>query len=507
MKHRYRIVIVEDSTTISNALKAELAINKEYDFELWQAFSLKEAYPLLDQEVDFVLLDLELPDGEGEEVINYLRTHNLSQRTKCIVLTGHHDNQRRDMLFQLGALDYLSKDNPIGYLSSEVINLIRRYTQHQKYHVLVVDDSSFMLGFIHNVLENQNYHVITSKSGEEALTILQTQTIHLLILDLEMPGLSGLEVLRRIRERSDLLDLPILTVSGTANHDLISRVLKSGANDFIAKPFTVEELLLKCDVAITSRLKQRKLKALNEYLQEEIAKAVEANRRQEKMLELQTRHAQMGEMLSAITHQWMQPLSIISLASQNIREFLEEDDEVLEINESILRQVVFMQETMEEFKHFFKPATQTRSFCVFDAIKKVHSLIRDAYASIDVMIQGDSHSMISGYPNEFYQVIINLLNNAKDALKENRIKQGKIDVVIRQENDYIIIEISDNAGGIPESIIERIFEPYFTSKGDKGTGVGLYLSKEILHKINGDITVKNHNGGACFTLIIPRAEK
>jgi len=504
-RHHFKILVVEDSSLINNALCDRLKHSHFPNFTVFSANSLEEARTILHNEaIDFIILDLELPDGTGEDLMEYMVLEKLTAHSKVIVLTGSIDRQRRENLFQLGIIDYLSKDNPINFLANEIKKSINHYHTHANTKILVVDDSKFFANYVATVLRNQNYSVSVCTQSTEVYQSLKNDPVNLLITDLEMPGMDGIQLLHHIRKDDSLLDLPIIGLSGTQNQDLITRLLKSGANDFLSKPFMVENLLLKVDITVALYKKQRKLNELNKFLEEEVKNKVEEIRGKDQILELDNRHAQMGQMIAALIHQWKQPLNGITLAAEYIDQITQENTEVNETLGMIKEQVLFLSDTMNHFRDFFKPAKELVNYSIRESCENILDLLGDTYHEIAISLEGDKNLYVRGYPNEFYQVIINLLNNAQDAFRERHVKESKIEIRVMESGSNAILELQDNAGGIPESIIHKIFDEYVSSKASGGTGIGLYLCRSVVQKIGGSIEVENKNGGACFIITLPR---
>jgi hypothetical protein len=243
-----------------------------------------------------------------------------------------------------------------------------------------------------------------------------------------------------------------------------------------------------------------------EYL--ERLQAVEALRENEKMFHQQSRLAAMGEMINNIAHQWRQPLNELALLIQQMQIFYnsgslskEELDSCMIKAMSSIKQ---LSQTIDDFRNFFKPDKEQVSFKIHDVIAKTVSLVEDSFKNqqIGIDFNVSENPALTGFPNEYSQVLLNILSNARDALQENRPDGGKIKISIGKEKERAVVTITDNAGGIPEEIIGRIFEPYFTTKGpNKGTGVGLFMSKTIIEKnMNGSLTVRNTDEGAEFRI-------
>jgi PAS domain S-box-containing protein len=259
-----------------------------------------------------------------------------------------------------------------------------------------------------------------------------------------------------------------------------------------------------------SRLKQAEeaLKELNEELENLVAQRTAELREKDQILLLQSRLAAMGEMIGNIAHQWRQPLNALGLIIQQTVLFYdlgELDKEVLNKNASQSMELIkHMSRTIDDFRNYFKPDKEKVEFNVRESIAKTVSLIEDSFKnqniSIEVVVNDDP--VIYGYPNELSQALLNIINNARDALIERKIGNPLLTITIGSEDGRAFITIADNAGGIPGEIKDRIFDPYFTTKGpQQGTGVGLFMSKSIIEKnMGGRLTVRNIANGAEFRI-------
>jgi DNA-binding response OmpR family regulator len=258
----YKILVVEDSKFFNNMLSKAL---KKENHRIWQAFTLSEALECISKlEFDYVLLDLILPDGDGEEIIEAL-PQNI--KSKVVVLSGNEDIDRRNYLFETGILDYISKLNPFALIMKEILELFCSVSRNQYINILLVDDSKFILSILSKLLRNKNFNVFEAISADDGFDIIQKNEIHLLLLDYEMPDINGAEMLEKLRKDPKYLELPIVMLSSNNNKDVIARVLKNGANDFISKPFENEELLLKCNLQIKQYINIIKIKQKEQYIQ------------------------------------------------------------------------------------------------------------------------------------------------------------------------------------------------------------------------------------------------
>lgn len=224
----------------------------------------------------------------------------------------------------------------------------------------------------------------------------------------------------------------------------------------------------------------------------------------------QARSASMGEMIGNIAHQWRQPLNALSLNMQKLpllhkREKLSEE-RIEAIVTKGLGYIDGMSKTIDDFRDFFNPDKEKEHFYVKDSIDQAYAIIEATLknASINYTLTIAENKKLYGFSNELSQVIINILNNAKDAFLEGEIEDRFISIDVQLINDSIEIVISDNAGGISDHILYRIFEPYFTTKEQgKGTGVGLYMSKTIIEEhMNGTLVAQSSEGTTTFTIKI-----
>jgi len=278
--------------------------------------------------------------------------------------------------------------------------------------------------------------------------------------------------------------------------------------------FCLIAYILKTNLNKTEELKQliymktNDLKIVNENLKQQINKGIDESRKKDEFLAQQAKLAAMGEMMGNIAHQWRQPLNILGALNLKAETFIEIHGQLSKnhysnISKNIEVQLNYMSKTIDDFRNFFRSDKTKKDFYILEYINKSLNILNTQleYLNIDIEITGDDF-VTHGLENEFQQVILNVVNNAKDALIENDIKNGKIHIKTQILDSSGIISIQDNAGGISDNVINRIFEPYYTTKEkSKGTGVGLYMSKIIVEdNMNGQISAFNVNNGACFII-------
>lgn len=260
---------------------------------------------------------------------------------------------------------------------------------------------------------------------------------------------------------------------------------------------------------------QRKLIKLNEeldkyknHLELKVEEEIKKREEKEKMLLQQSKLASMGEMMDAVAHQWKQPINIINMQVDMINYDYEDglinQEYINDFQSKVSSQVKHMTSTLNEFRSFFRPNKEASEFNIKEMINKVLLLVKDEFVKnrITITINDIGNFNLIGVENEFKHLVLNIINNSKDAFNEHNTKNREIKINLLKDDTNKTIEIIDNAGGIPEHVIEDIFKANVTTKEEgKGTGIGLYMSSQIAQKHNGSLTVSNVENGAKFTFL------
>jgi len=299
------------------------------------------------------------------------------------------------------------------------------------------------------------------------------------------------------------------------SNDEIAELAKS-FNYMIQELKNSDNKLRNMNSELEQRVQQRtqQLEELNIGLDQKVKEEVMQRSKQEQLLIQQSRFAAMGEMIGNIAHQWRQPLNALSLLLQNIENaydmnILDEKYIVRTVNKGTLL-TNSMSKTIDDFRDFFKPNKKVEVFNIAEAIHGTLEIIGASFSNhmIDIEENIDMSLCAKGFSNEFSQVILNILNNSKDELIQRGIKNKKIKFIVKKVGEKLIIEIEDNAGGIPTDIINKVFDPYFSTKEEgKGTGIGLYMSKTIIeHNMHGQLSVRNEEEGAIFKIVLESAK-
>ena len=256
-----------------------------------------------------------------------------------------------------------------------------------------------------------------------------------------------------------------------------------------------------------------KIKITEEELKAQVETEVEKNREKDRLLINQNKLASMGEMLGSIAHQWRQPLNNISLLIHFIRDNFQNKSfskaQLEDVIETTKIQIDYMSRTIDDFRNFYEPNKEKVHFDIKESLVKASKIVRTSFEKNDMLleIEGEDVSIIS-YENELQQVIVNILNNAVDAAIEKRSQKDFspfVKVLIEKSDKNAIIALNNNCGNLENSILDKIFEPYFTTKFEnQGTGIGLYMSKIIIEKnMKGRIEAKNIEEGMSFVITLP----
>lgn len=264
---------------------------------------------------------------------------------------------------------------------------------------------------------------------------------------------------------------------------------------------------------IEEELRQQKLKLenLNTDLENIVRTEVEANREKDRMMLLQSRQASMGEIIESVAHQWKQPLNTISLLLYEIDELSKDNLEnyayIKDKISDIYKVIRYMSDTIDDFRSFFIPGREKKLFPLADSVIQTSKFLEAEFrhAGIEIEFDLDESLIFNGFQNEITQVVLNILNNAKDAFFENEIQNPLLRIQLKRNGANALIVIEDNAGGIPEDILPGIFNAYVSSKREsKGTGLGLYIARSIVeNNLKGKIMAKNAGSGAIFIIELP----
>jgi len=420
--------------------------------------------------------------------------------------------------------------------------------------ILIVDDSADARLFLERALMSQGYEVASVANGARALESALDAPPDLIISDVMMPEMDGFELCRRVKTDDRLRQIAFIFYSATYVEGKDEQLaLQLGASRFLVKPMEASEFienvkgvieeyrahrlpvperplaqreeLDRVHVEVLTRKLEKKVseleaerdalhrseesyRRLNESLAERIEEAVAELREKDRILVIQGRQAVMGELISNIAHQWRQPLNMLGLLAQELPMSYKMGvftKELLEANVARTMEIINqMSQTIEDFRSFTMPDREKVDFMVVQVITKTLSLLEEGLKahSIKTVVEQEGDPVINGYPNEYSQVLLNILLNARDAFLATKVDSPSIAIRVFRENGRKVVTVTDNAGGIAPEILDRIFDPYFTTKGpEHGTGIGLFMSKTIIEKhMKGVLSACNTGSGAQFRI-------
>ena len=379
----------------------------------------------------------------------------------------------------------------------------------------VIDSNGNIIGILgigRDLTELKNKELKLIEQQKELESIFNTTKDGLAIVDMKTNFVKVNKAYCEITGLSEeeLLQTSSLALMGDQNKE---EIVKDSNDKIIAEGFcdNIERIYLtkngKIDITLSASLMPDKKHIL--LSMKDITK--------NKLFEEQSKLAAMGEMIGNIAHQWRQPLSVITTISSNIKlrseyEQLEDYDIESDMN-IIMQQAQYLSKTIDDFRNFIKNTKEAQKLSLKDTIEKTLSILHSAMInnSITIICDLKEDMNIEGYENELIQSFINIINNAKDAVKENVKNDEKLIFINTiKEDSSLIITIKDNGGGIPDNIIHRIFEPYFTTKNKNvGTGIGLSMTYKMITERNSasidvyneEYTYNNKNyKGACFKI-------
>ena len=370
----------------------------------------------------------------------------------------------------------------------------------KKSSILIVDDISENIQVLLKIFKDE-CNILAATNGKRAIELaLSENQPDLILLDIMMPDMDGYEVCKQLKNSEKTRDIPIIFVTVLDEDKNELKGLKLGAVDYITKPINPD--LVRARVFNHLELKQHR-DNLKIMLQEK-----------EDVMIAQSRNASMGEMIEMIIHQWRQPLTTISVISN--LEILDassgniiDNEKLIENMEKINKSLGYLSHTIDDFRYFFTQNKEKENIKIGDVIKEAQNLFGSSLNTnnISISIEDNDFFEVKSNSNALVQVYINLIKNAKDALIEKREENRYIKITVSDDEENIITTFCDNARGIDEGIIDKVFNPHFSTKDKKdSTGLGLYISKIIVEKtLNGTISVKNTKDGACFKVTIPKA--
>jgi two-component system NtrC family sensor kinase len=375
--------------------------------------------------------------------------------------------------------------------------------------VLIVEDDNDVAELLRYSLQRESYETVIARNGVDALEAVQRHTPDAVLLDIMLPGMSGWEVCRILRERVKGKSLLIIMLTALSDEEARIKGLTLGADDYVSKPFSTKELLLKIRNHID---RQEKIKQRHGVL-EELNKTLEKKGEEREMrLIMSERLAALGQMSSGIAHEINNPLASIAGCAEGLLAKVKKTQFDPDLFESYLN--IVLEEvgrckgiTTSMLSFVRKMSYEKTMINVNEAIDKTLEIIGFQGRLQDIELirnYEDPVPAVYGSAGELRQVLLIIISNALDAMEE----KGAITLATKGEDAFVVIRISDSGPGIPEEARSRIFDVFFTTKSERGgTGLGLSIARKIVENHNGRIEVMSEPGcGATFEIRLP-AEK
>lgn len=469
----------------------------------------------LEYRPDIIITDIQMPFMNGLEMLEALK-EKTGGIPPTIVTSAFNESTYLHRAIDLGIHRYVLKPTKRKQLEEaleeciEIIDLRKsRKDQEEMLREIIDSQDSIVVLTDGKQLTHANKSFLTFFHYDTLEDFLKKHTC---ICDFFTRKDGCLDIVDTSRWLPQILEQPEPPFIAITNPEGIARVFLTKVSRHISSPSRY--VITFTDVTLQYYYREE----LEKHVEEETAKRMA----QESLLIQQGKQAVLGEMIGAIAHQWKQPLNIISLIASNPLNFWDDGDltreDLLDHESRLLEQVQYMSKTMTTFRDFMKPAEQSYSFDLLDSLHEVFSLldklIHKAELTIQINLEDQTHGLellekriryahpVLGNKNEFNQVVLNLIANTRDALQEKKIAPTTLTLSIYRHETTTQLIYEDEAGGIDSVMLDHFFEPYQTTKGDKGTGIGMYMSQMILEKMNATITVENTPKGARFTITL-----
>ncbi len=494
MAENIKVLYVEDNEDVAQST-TELLV--EFFDEIDHASNGQEGYEKFrEKSYDLIITDMKMPVLNGLEMIKMIREKD--NDISIVVISAYDEPEYFSKCIEENVDGYILKPINLEQLTKVLNKRIKRINQTKQ-----IRKSAKLIQEYQNALDSS---AIVSKTDINGIITYANS---------KFAKLSGYTVEELVGQNHNIIRHPD-TPSGIFE-DMWTTLLnkhvwrgrvknrkKNGEHYWVnvvinpivdEKGEIIEFIAVRTDITLEVEYQKT--------LESRVQKQIKLIREKDKILHYQSQHAAMGEMIDSIAHQWKQPISVIKMnvdmLGYDFADHLLDSKKIEEFQEKVFSQIEHMNNTLEEFRGFLRHDKKVTKFDIEKTVRSALILVQDEFIkyNINTQIIVEEPMIINGIENEFKHVILNLLNNAKDAFIEKNIKDKQIIITINKDT----FRVRDNAGGIPEDVLENIFEPNITTK-EHGTGIGLYMTKQIIEKLNGTIEAKNKENGACFTIKI-----
>ena len=492
MDHNIKVLYVEDNEDVA---QSTIELLREFFDNIDYAQNGQIGYENFQKNIyDLIITDIKMPVLNGLEMIKKIREGN--DDVSIVVISAYDEPEYFTKCVEQNVDGYIMKPINLQQLTKVLHKRIKRINQTKQ-----MKKSAKLVQEYQNALDNS---AIVSKTDINGI---------ITYANAKFAKLSGYTVDELVGENHNIIRHPD-TPSGIFEdmwrtllnkeswRGRIKNRKKNGDHYWVNVIITpivdekgdiIEFIAVRTDITLEVEYQKN--------LESRVQKQIKQIREKDKVLHYQSQHAAMGEMIDSIAHQWKQPISVIKMnvdmLGYDFEDGLWDSERVKEFQHKVFSQIEHMNNTLEEFRSFLRTDKKVTNFNIEKTIKSAMILVQDEFIkyNIDTQLIVEESMLVEGIENEFKHVILNLLNNAKDAFIENNIPNKQIKVTINKNT----LQVQDNAGGIPKDVIDDIFDANITTK-QNGTGIGLYMTKQIIEKLQGSINVENRDNGACFTI-------
>lgn len=528
-----KILIVDDDPIICRELQKELKRNFH---PTYTANNSKEALEILNKnKIDIILLDIFMPDIDGLDMLEKVKAKWPS--IEVIIITGYSSQDVAIKALRRGAIDYLEK--PISYkeLNTSIGRALEKITANAdlvyKHSILLVDDDENATKKLSKILSKEGYEVFIANDGKKGLGIINNNKIDIIIADIEMPIMGGIELLEKVK--SFQKDVEVIMMTGFGGESLAIEALRKGAINYLRKPIDLDELLIAIEQAVERILlyrnqlyRDRELKInsqivskINEDLERRIEERTQTIAHVQSQLFQTSKLATLGEMAAGLAHELNQPLTGLSLCATTMKKLKQRDlltdseiEDSIETIEGLIKRmskiIVHIRTFARQDLQKFTPIDVNES--AKNALKLMEEQLR--LHNIEVNINFDLNiPKVNGEPYQIEQIVINAISNAKDALEQKEDStiekpstwSKTLEIKTLLVNNWVCIDITDNGIGMSDELKQKIFEPFYTTKEvGKATGLGLSISYGIIENHKGRIDVFTEEGkGTTISIKLP----
>jgi len=529
------VLIVDDDPLIISILEKEI---QRTFYQTHLASDGKTALEIFkNHDISIALVDVKLPDIDGFKLLESFKKDN--PECEVIMVTGYGNQDIAITALRKGAIDYIEKPIDVNVLNAALGRAYERIRQEEsldyKNMILIIDDEQEVIGYLARYLKSEGYGVFSAVSGEEGLNIITTNKIDVVLTDINMKGMNGIDVV--VNAKKLYSDIETIVMTGFKDTTMAVAALRAGASGYLTKPINLDELLLEINKA-TERInlnrnklyRNRELKISSEIIMkmnEELERRIDERSKELSQTQSQlfqtSKLATLGEMSAGLAHEINQPLGGIALVAMNLRKLHErnrlDDEELLSGLRDIDASVKRMTKIIQHIRTFARQeALKFVEVEINGTIDSALSLLAEQLRlhQIEIELHLDPEGVrVAGEPYQLEQVWINLISNARDAvdekylqMKTNRTlpegykKTIKIATKYNEETGSAEVCFTDNGLGISDENIKRVLEPFFTTKEvGKSTGLGLSISYGIIENHKGSINIESQEGETTSVII------